>query len=140
MRQFLADVESEGALLMDATNAFNRQAALHNISIICPPLAQVLSNTYQSPVRCMIQGGREILSSEGTTQGDPLAKAMYALAVRPLIDRLQSHYPNTKQVWYTDNATGAASCSRAESMVGHPKYTRAGFWLPSECDQDSSDR
>jgi hypothetical protein len=37
--------------------------------------------------------------------------AMYALAVRPLIDRLQSISPTVKQVWYVDDATGAASCS-----------------------------
>ena len=96
MRQAFANVETEGALLVDATNAFNsinRQAALHNISIICPSLAQVLSDTYQALVHCVIQGGGEILSSEGTTQGDPFAMAMYALAVKPLIDSLQSHCP-----------------------------------------------
>ena len=77
MHQIYADVESEGTLLVDATNAFNsinRQAACtaqHQYHL--PPLAQVLSNTYQSPVRCVIQGGGEILSSEGTTQGDPLS-------------------------------------------------------------------
>ena len=76
-----------------------------------PPLAQVLFNTYQAPVRCVIQGSGEVSSSEGTTQGDPLAMAMYALAVRPLIDRLQSPCPTVKQVWYADDATGAATCS-----------------------------
>ena len=114
MRQTFADEETEGALLVDATNAFNsinRQAALHNISVICPPLAQVLFNTYQAPVRCVIQGSGEVSSSEGTTQGDPLATAMYALAVRPLIDCLQSPCPTVKQVWYADDATGAATCS-----------------------------
>ncbi len=98
MRQTFADEETEGALLVDAANAFNsinRQAALHNISIICPPLAQVLFNTYQAPVRCVIQGGGEVSSSEGTTQGDPLAMAM---AVRPLIDRLQALCPTVKLV------------------------------------------
>ena len=59
----------------------------------------------------MIQGGGEISSSEGTTQGDPLAMAMYALAVKPLIDRLQSLCPTVKQVWYADDATGVATCS-----------------------------
>ena len=58
----------------------------------------------------MIQGSGEVSSSEGTTQGDPLAMAMYALAVRPLIDRLQTNIPDVKQVWYADDATGAASC------------------------------
>ncbi len=89
MRQIFAYMDTEGALLIDATNAFNsinRQAALHNISVICPSLARVLSNTYKAPVRCVIQGEGEVSSPEGTTQGDPLAMAMYALAVKPLID------------------------------------------------------
>ena len=80
MRQIFAGEETEGALLGDATNAFdsiNQQAALHNISIMCPHLAQVLFNTYQAPVRCLIQGGGEISSTEGNTQGDPLAMAMH---------------------------------------------------------------
>ena len=114
MRQTFADEETDGGLLVDAANAFNsinRQAALHNISVICPPLAQVLFNTYQAPVQCVIQGSGEVSSSEGTTQGDPLAMSMYALAVRPLIDRLQSTCPTVKQVWYADDATGAATCS-----------------------------
>ena len=48
----------------------------------------------------MIPGSGEVSSSEGTTQGDPLAMAVYAPAVRPLIDRLQSNSPSVKQVWY----------------------------------------
>ena len=80
MRQIFAGEETEGALLGDATSTFdsiNQQTALHNISIMCPHLAQVLFNTYQAPVRCLIQGGGEISSTEGTTQGDPLAMAMH---------------------------------------------------------------
>ena len=110
MRKVFKGEEIEGALLVDASNAFNsinRETALHNIGIICPSFAQVLLNTYQAPVRCVIPGGGEISSSEGTTQGDPLA---YALTIRPLMDRLQSesNSPTVKQVWY---ATGAATCS-----------------------------
>ena len=40
MRQFFAEPEVQGALLVDASNAFNtinRQSALHNIKSICPP-------------------------------------------------------------------------------------------------------
>ena len=98
MHQIFADEETEGAVLVDATNAFNLinwQAAFHNISIMCPPLAQVLFNTYQAQVRCLIQGGSEISSSEGTTQGDPLAMAF---TIRHLIDRLQLLCPTVKQV------------------------------------------
>ena len=67
-------------------------------------------NTYQAPIRCIICGDGEISSSEGTTQGDPLAMAMYALAVKPLIEKLQYDAPAVKQVWYADDATGTGTC------------------------------
>ena len=113
MHQFFAELDVQGALLVDASNAFNtinRQAALHNIKSTCPPLYQILVNTYRAPIRCIIIGDGEITSSEGTTQGDPLAMAMYALAIKPLIGKLKSDAPNVKQVWYADDATGAGTC------------------------------
>ena len=67
-------------------------------------------NTYQTPIRCVICGDEEITSSEGTTQGDPLAMAMYALAVKPLFGKLKLDSPNVKQVWYADDASGAGTC------------------------------
>ena len=82
MRQFFAEQDVHGALLVDATNAFNtinRQVALNNIKSICPPLYQFLLNTYRAPIRCIVCGDGEIVSSEGTTQGDPLAMAMMPL-------------------------------------------------------------
>ncbi len=73
MRQIFINPEAEGALLIDAENAFNsiiRIAALHNISIICPPFSQVLINSYRNQVRMVVPGKGEIASCEGTTQGD----------------------------------------------------------------------
>ena len=105
--------ETEAVLLVDANNAFNslnRKAALHNISIICPSLARTLINTYRAPVRLFITGSGEISSMEGTTQGDPLAMAMYALAIVPLIDQLRASCPEVRQAWYADDATGASTC------------------------------
>ena len=46
--------ETEAALLVDATNAFNtlnRAAALHNIRLICPSLSTVLINCYRAPTQ-----------------------------------------------------------------------------------------
>ena len=94
---------------MDASNAFNsvnRQAALHNILRLCPPLAQILINAYQHPVRLIIPGSGGLVSTEGTMQGDPLAMAMYGLAVNLLICHLRSSDPAVSQVWYADDATG----------------------------------
>ena len=88
---------------------------LSTTSVSCPPLAQILINTYRAPIRMIIPGNGEISSSEGTTQGDPLAMAMYALAISPLIDQLRTRCPNVQQVWFADDATGAASCSNLRS-------------------------
>ena len=118
MSQIFQQPESEAVLLVDATNAFNtlnRMGALHNISVSCPPLAQILINTYRVPVRMIIPGNGEISSTEGTTQGDPLAMAMYALAVSPLILQLRSRCPHVKQVWFADDATGASTCENLKS-------------------------
>ena len=38
-----------------------------------------------NPSRLFIIGGHELTSSEGTTQGDPIAKAIYAITVITLI-------------------------------------------------------
>ena len=113
MRNIFQDSETEAVLVFDANNAFNslnRKGALHNISIIiCPSIAQILINTYRDPVTQFVTGSGEIFSMEGTTQGDPLAMAMYALAVTPLIDQLKASCPEVRQVWYADDAAGAST-------------------------------
>ena len=79
MRDLFSYASSEAALLVDASNAFdsvNCQAALHNISILCPALSTILYNTYIAPTRLFVTSQGEILSSEDTTQGDPLSMSM----------------------------------------------------------------
>ena len=49
------------------------------------------------------------MSLEGTTQGDPLAMAMYAVSFIPLIYRLET--PSIKQVWYADDASACGKLS-----------------------------
>ena len=105
--------DTEAVLLADASNAFNslnRSTALHNMNFICPTLAKVLNNTYQAPICLFVQGGEEIKSCEGTTQGDPLAMAMYALAIRPLIKDLHDLCPEASQIWFADDTTAASKC------------------------------
>ena len=75
---YLIDAES-------AFNAINRKAMLHNISVICPIISTYISNCYNTPACLLIVGGKEILSKEGTTQGDPTAMTAYALGITPLI-------------------------------------------------------
>ena len=95
--------DTEAALLVDASNAFNsinRMSTLKNIQLICPPFANILINCYRDPTKLFIDCDA-LYSQEGTTQGDPLGMPMYALATVPLIDSLNAP---VNQVWYADDA------------------------------------
>ena len=110
MRAIFEDSNTHAALLVDATNAFNlvnHQAALHNVSVLCPSFSSILRNTYGAPIRLFVTSEGELASTEGTTQGDPVAIAMYALAVTPLINSLCHHQPDVSQAWFVDDATAA---------------------------------
>ena len=51
MHQVFEDAEAEGAILVDATNAFNclnHQTALFSVKHLCPALLKVLINTYRA--------------------------------------------------------------------------------------------
>ena len=104
--------DMEGVLLVDASNAFNslnRKVALLNMKHVCPALEVALTNCYQNPSRLFVSGGGEILSREGTTQGDPLGMAMFSLAMVPLIIKLMEQSESTVQAWFADDATGVGS-------------------------------
>ena len=99
----------EAAVFVDASNAFNnlnREAALRNIHNICPAFAVIATNTYRKASPLFIDQ-QTIQSKEGTTQGDPLAMAIYAI-VRPLIDNVQNE---AMQIWYADDATASGKLS-----------------------------
>ena len=88
MKEIFDEEETDGVILVDASNAFNnmnRLVALHNIRVICPAISTILINMYQIPTRLFIARGGEILSREGTTQGDNLAMPFYALGTSILI-------------------------------------------------------
>ena len=109
MYRIFHDATTEAVLLVDANNAFNslnRKVALLNIHQLCPSIATIPTNTYRENASLFIDGDT-LFSHEGTTQGDPFAMAMYAIATVPLIEKLQS--TNTKQVWYADNATAGGT-------------------------------
>ena len=115
MRQIFKEEDSEAVLLIDASNAFNtvkRKLLLHSASVICPEIAVFVRNCYALPSRLLVIVGIELKSCESTTQGDPAAMAIYAIATISLflmlIDQVeQLPRKRNKSVAYTDNFTGA---------------------------------
>ena len=139
-RLVFADEDSDGVLLVDARNAFNqlnRHVALHNVSLLCPPLAAILVNTYRAPAMLFVDG-TTLLSTEGTTQGDPLAMVFYTLATLPLID--MCHIADlSAEVWLADGATGSEPIaslrawwdkldSKGPKFGTSPTVPRPGLW------------
>ena len=109
MSQVFEEEGTDGILLIDASNAFkqmNRSADSHSIQITCKEMALYVINTYRSPSRLFICGGGEILSQEGTTQGDPLAMPWYSVNTSIMIQNLRAHCPMVKQVWLADDSAG----------------------------------
>ena len=111
MECIFAEDDTEAMTLVDATNAFNRlnrQVTLVNCEVICSALSPILTNTYRNNSWLFVDG-QCMLSKEGTTQGDPLAMAMYAIGTQPLIRRLDGI---AKQVWYADDSAAGSSLER----------------------------
>ena len=81
----------------------------------CPAYAKAIINCYRSPARLFVAGGKELVSSEGTTQGCPFAMIMYAIALMPMIRQLMKPpeppeppgTPVPKQAWYADDSQAA---------------------------------
>ena len=53
----------------------------------------------------LITGGKELLSQEGTTQGDPLSMPFYAVSTHILIMFLRIAFEDVEQVWLADDAS-----------------------------------
>lgn len=110
MNEVFMEEETDGILLIDASNAFNvmnRSVAMHNTQIMCKEISLYLINTYRCPSRLFITGGGEISSQEGTTQGDPMAMPWYSINTTIMINNLRTHLPDVKQVWFANDAAGA---------------------------------
>ena len=107
MEQLFTADDTEAMILVDATNAFNRlnrRVTLLNCNKICPAMAHILINTYRNNSHLFVDG-QCLLSEEGTTQGDPLAMAMYAIGTLPLVQQLDGI---AKQTWYADDSAAAS--------------------------------
>ena len=117
IRTLFQDESTDAALLVDASNAFNRlnrKVALRNFQSICPTLAIVATNLYREESKLFIDG-EILLSQEGVTQGDPLAMAIYAVGIMPLIWRLQVDCDEQHQIWFADDASATGSLNNLRS-------------------------
>ena len=112
MKEIFDDEQTDAVILVDASIAFNslnRNAALHNMQILCPQFATILINIYRLPVRMIVFGSKDIVSNEGTTQGDNLAMSFYALGTATLLNYLLISSSNIKNVCLADDITGAGT-------------------------------
>ena len=99
-----AATPAEALLLVDATNGFNnlsRYGMLWTVRHRCPKMSRFTFNCYRHEITliCRQPGGEveTILSKEGVTQGDPLAMALYGIALLPLADLLRKEYLDVLQ-------------------------------------------
>ena len=138
MKQQYDEDECEAVLLIDASNAFNslnRQVALHTIRERCPSFHCFLKNCHKNPTELYVvdsnRNKEKILGSEGATQGDPSAMAMYAISIQPLVYSLAHNQdpqlPPAKQAWFADDGTGGGTILQLKKMWDNvsqmgPKY------------------
>ena len=127
LRESFETDSNNAILLIDAKNAFNslnRDLALKNIKTICPSLYTSLHNSYSTPSNLFIDG-KTILSKEGTTQGDPLAMAMYGTAILPLMKKVAQ--PNTCQKWYADDGNAVGDLATLRRLYDDLKIHGPGY-------------
>ena len=119
MSEIFAEEETDAVLLVDAVDTFNsinRKVMLHNIKFICPAMAVYTYNCYSTASRLFLQGGKEISSAEGTTQDDPIAMPLYAVAIAPLLQMIKSDdAQDVRHVAFADDLCGAGKLVQLRS-------------------------
>ena len=103
------DSTMECIIFADADNVFNRlnrQAALHNLSFICPEISTFLNNVDKNPTSFYIKQ-HVFMSREGTTQGDSAAIPMCSISTKPMVYEDET---NTIKSFYADDAGPSNLC------------------------------
>ena len=121
------DEDSHGVIQVDAENGFNkinRNVWLKNLEILCPEIAVLGKNCYAKPARLFVEGGMEISSREGTTQGCPFSMPGYAIGILPLMSLIvgcdETH--KVRQAAFADDLTGVGKLNQLLSwwkMIVH---------------------
>ena len=119
--EMFEDEDSHGVIQIDASNGFN------NIKILSPEISTFAINCYSKPSRLFITGGKELNSSEGTTQGDPISMAMYAIGIMPLMTMVMGSMSSCiKQIAFADDLTGIGTIDQLKEwwdlIIEHGPY------------------
>ena len=113
MNEAFRDEKCEAVLLVDASNAFN---SLRNVRAICPSITTALINMYCSDAELFVDGST-LYSQAGITQEDPLAMPTYAIALLPLIEKVNQDSA-VIQTLYADDATAAGKIKNRDWWNG----------------------
>jgi hypothetical protein len=117
------------ALRVDAANAFNAVSRAEILERVCehaPPGARFVHAIYGGQPY-VVAGRTLLLSRQGTQKGDPLGMLQFALAIIPLILRVQSECDLELNLWYADDGTlvgSIAEVAKAYQILKDegPKY------------------
>jgi hypothetical protein len=116
-------------LKIDFRNAFNevsRERFLEQVSLHFPGLYDWAWWCYGRPSR-LVFGEREVFSSSGVQQGDPLGPFFFCLALKLLVDRLKEELPDLEvNVWFLDDGC----------LVGSPRDLRLALELIGDYGKD----
>ena len=115
----VADSAKEVLLLVNAANGFNnlnRCGMLWTLRHRCPKFSKFAFNCYRREIllvcRQPVDAAEILLSKEGVTQSDPLAMALYGVALLPLAEILCENFLAIFQPWYADDAAMQATADQ----------------------------
>ena len=97
-------------------NTLNRQAMMHNISVLCSTLATYVKNTYKVAPRLFVAKDLELTSEEGTTQGLPIAVGAYALGLSVLWSKTSLNNTGAECTAYADDLIGAGKLQEVKNL------------------------
>ena len=116
-RKYLNQMEGDKVMVkLDFKNAFNmirRDCMVHEVSKNCPALLGYVFAAYD--VQSLLRfGAHSIASSTGVQQGDPLGLLLFAMALQPSLNILNSEF----KVAYLDDVTLAGPVETVVADIG----------------------